>query len=143
MGNVLTQIRARDLDQRSIDVLALAVGDASPSRLAELVVTYDIEESYSIYLCGMDTAFGLIGFEAHSDETATIRHIAVDRSCQRTGIGRLMINAALEELGFRTLDAETSADAVGFYSSCGFNVKSLGEKYPGVERFECTLRIER
>lgn len=37
--------------------------------------------------------------------------------------------------------AETDNDAVGFYRSYGFEVTSLGEKYPGVERFLCKYKI--
>lgn len=35
------------------------------------------------------------------------------------------------------MTAETDAEAAGFYRACGFQVRSLGEKYPGVERFAC------
>ncbi|GAA0394735.1 hypothetical protein GCM10008933_26940 [Paenibacillus motobuensis] len=35
--------------------------------------------------------------------------------------------------------AETDQDAIGFYSKIGFEIHSLGEKYPGVERFQCIL----
>ena len=38
---------------------------------------------------------------------------------------------------------ETDRDAVEFYQRCGFQVKSIGEKYPGVERFLCELMLER
>ncbi|MDM5188969.1 hypothetical protein QUF99_17085 [Bacillus sp. DX4.1] len=30
-------------------------------------------------------------------------------------------------------------NAVGFYKRYGFSIKSLGEKYPDVERFHCCL----
>ncbi len=33
--------------------------------------------------------------------------------------------------------AETDNDAVNFYWKYGFEITSLGEKYPGVERFLC------
>ena len=38
------------------------------------------------------------------------------------------------------ITAETDRDAVEFYWSSGFKVTSLGEKYPGVERFLCELK---
>ncbi|MDP2859713.1 MAG: hypothetical protein Q8P50_17310 [Bacillota bacterium] len=41
--------------------------------------------------------------------------------------------------GYRRLYAETDGEAVGLYVKCGFRIESLGEKYPGVERFLCTL----
>lgn len=39
------------------------------------------------------------------------------------------------------LVAETDADAVGFYRHSGFEVMSLGEKYPGTERFSCRRHL--
>lgn len=45
---------------------------------------------------------------------------------------------AAKVLALHHLDAETDADAVDFYRRCGFAVESLGERYPGVERFRCT-----
>ena len=139
MATILIPIQANQLGQSGIDILALAVGDSDPLRMASVVTTYDTAESYSIYRCRVDGTLGLIGFEARSNDEALIRHIAVDPSGQRRGIGRLMITAAVEELGYKTLSAETDADAVEFYSSCGFRIESLGEKYPGVERFNCTF----
>jgi len=37
------------------------------------------------------------------------------------------------------LEAETDAEAVKFYKKMGFQIQSLGEKYPGIERFHCYL----
>lgn len=37
------------------------------------------------------------------------------------------------------LIAETDRDAVEFYRKYGFEIHSLGEKYPGVDRFHCRL----
>ena len=36
--------------------------------------------------------------------------------------------------------AETDKEAVIFYENYGFKITSLGEKYPGVERFQCILK---
>ncbi|EJS58105.1 hypothetical protein ICA_01925 [Bacillus cereus BAG1O-3] len=37
------------------------------------------------------------------------------------------------------IEAETDDGAVEFYKRIGFQVKSLGEKYTGIERFPCYL----
>jgi len=55
------------------------------------------------------------------------------------GLGRRLIEAAMGREGPATVRLETDNDAVGFYRRCGFSVSSLGEKYPGIERFECRL----
>jgi hypothetical protein len=53
-----------------------------------------------------------------------------------------MIDLLIRGRAFHRLEAETDSDAVGFYRSCGFTVLSLGEVYPGVERFRCTLESQ-
>ena len=40
----------------------------------------------------------------------------------------------------RPYSSRTRADG-GFYRCLGFTVESLGERYPGVERFRCTLPL--
>ena len=41
------------------------------------------------------------------------------------------------------MEAETDIEAVDFYKKIGFQTVSLGEKYPGVERFKCTLEYPK
>lgn len=48
-----------------------------------------------------------------------------------------MISELLHNGGLRKIQAETDQEAVGFYRKAGFVITSLGEKYPGVERFSC------
>jgi hypothetical protein len=38
--------------------------------------------------------------------------------------------------------AETDEEAADFYRNIGFTVESLGEKYPGIERFKCTFETD-
>jgi len=38
---------------------------------------------------------------------------------------------------YSSIVAETDYEAVDFYRRYGFVITSLGEKYPGVERFLC------
>jgi hypothetical protein len=48
-----------------------------------------------------------------------------------------MIDTLQREHDIPRLEAETDADAAAFYSKLGFTVTSLGETYPGIERFRC------
>jgi len=68
-----------------------------------------------------------------------IRHIAVEPSVRKQGIGQHMVVWLLRERQFSHLLAETDHEAVGFYERCGFRVTSVGEVYPGTERFVCEL----
>ncbi|MNW71139.1 hypothetical protein D3C74_508110 [compost metagenome] len=52
-----------------------------------------------------------------------------------------MISEVSRTAGIETITAETDREAVGFYRSTGFPITSLGEKYPGVERFACILDV--
>lgn len=44
---------------------------------------------------------------------------------------RLSANSLIVDEG---ITAETDHDAIAFYRRYGFEIQSLGEKYPGVER---------
>lgn len=82
---------------------------------------------------------GLIGFCPGPPDRAVIRHIAVRRDHRCQGIGKQMILHVCNAYGLQEITAETDRDAVEFYRRIGFRIKSLGEKYPGTERFLCTL----
>lgn len=80
---------------------------------------------------------GLIGLEVAGAERGVIRHIVVHPGSRHRGIGRALIAGVVARLGLSELGAETDGESVEFYRRCGFEVHSLGEKYPGVERFHC------
>ena len=84
---------------------------------------------------------GFIGFRLKPPDGVVIRHITVRRNHRRRGIARQMIFQACMENHFKEISAETDLDAVAFYRRIGFTVESLGEKYPGVERFSCKLEL--
>jgi ribosomal protein S18 acetylase RimI-like enzyme len=86
------------------------------------------------------TLAGMIGIEA-KNKHGIIHHIVVAAFWRHCGIGRQMIDEAAVFLGLSVLEAETDADAVNFYRACGFVIRSLGEKYPGTERFLCRLHL--
>ncbi|MEC1520416.1 GNAT family N-acetyltransferase [Neobacillus niacini] len=78
---------------------------------------------------------GCIGIEFSSLKLCEIKHIAVSSEHRGKGIGSKMIRFILEM--YPSVSAETDSDAVEFYRKYGFKITSLGEKYPGVERFLC------
>ena len=85
---------------------------------------------------------GFIGFCFQSDNLAIIRHIAVRRDHRGNGIGRKMILTMCSNYSLQEVSAETDKDAVDFYRKVGFFIQSLGEKYPGTERFLCKLAMD-
>lgn len=82
---------------------------------------------------------GCIGIEIVDADVLEIKHIAVAPEQRGSGLGRAMIQAVQGKLKPNVMVAETDLEAVGFYRSLGFEIRSLGEKYPGVERFLCRL----
>jgi len=122
-------------------LLAEAMGYTTLERLARVCARY---REAGWHLLGLEEGgrpVGLIGLELQAPGRAVIHHIAVLPAQRHRGIGRALLRGAAESLGLRHLTAETDADAVSFYRRCGFAVESLGEKYPGVERFRCALQI--
>lgn len=80
---------------------------------------------------------GCIGIEFSVKKRCEIKHIAVLPSHRKESIGSKMINFILEKYSLASVMAETDKEAVYFYKKYGFKITSLGEKYPGVERFQC------
>ncbi|MNE64283.1 acetyltransferase [compost metagenome] len=101
--------------------------------------TVDSRELFGCFING--ELSGITGLQRHSEHTVEIRHIAVKPEWQGKGVGRGMIAEVSRTAGIGTITAETDHEAAGFYRSAGFTVTSLGEKYPGVERFACVLSV--
>ncbi|MGK0532728.1 MULTISPECIES: GNAT family N-acetyltransferase [Bacillus] len=80
-----------------------------------------------------------IGIEIIGTNKARICHIAVVPQYRHKGIALQMIKEVLRMHQLTYLEAETDDEAVEFYKKIGFQVKSLGEKYPGIERFHCYM----
>lgn len=83
----------------------------------------------------------LIGIEKQNQEVQ-IKHLAVLPENRLKGYGRGIISEMISAVKPEVVTAETDEEAVDFYRNIGFIVYSLGEKYPGVERFRCVFEIE-
>jgi N-acetylglutamate synthase-like GNAT family acetyltransferase len=83
---------------------------------------------------------GCIGIEFISSNDCEIKHIAVSLTQRGKGIGSKMIKFVCDKHSLSFISAETDKDAVDFYRNYGFEITSLGEKYPGVERFLCVYK---
>lgn len=122
-------------DHSVVELLYLATGGAR-SRLTPVVQHY--RDNPVAVLLAATTKVGVVGiagYEAHADRIVLL-HIAARPSERRRGIGKRLLWEIRTRHPERAVVAETDRDAVGFYRAVGFTVKSLGEKYPGVERFE-------
>ncbi|WP_307719492.1 GNAT family N-acetyltransferase [Paenibacillus chibensis] len=84
---------------------------------------------------------GLAGYEKKDNEVI-LHHIAIIPENRGLGYGRGMILEIMTKERPQRVIAETDEEAVDFYRNLGFIVQSLGEKYPGVERFRCVYEVE-
>ncbi|WP_342555398.1 GNAT family N-acetyltransferase [Paenibacillus sp. FSL R7-0652] len=114
-----------------------------PDQVDQAIQQY--AEQDALFLSGYedeDQLVGLIGYEHTGASEITIRHIAVLPENRFKNYGRGMISQLLAAHNPDTLIAETDQEAVEFYRNSGFVVYSLGELYPGIERFRCVLEKE-
>ncbi|PEL80372.1 GNAT family N-acetyltransferase [Bacillus wiedmannii] len=117
-----------------LNVLQYAVGPSETS-LKKAVLYYESNKGtlyrYEEKAC--------IGIEIIGANKARICHIAVVPQYRHKGIALQMIREVVRMHQLTYLQAETDDEAVEFYKKIGFHVKSLGEKYPGIERFHCYM----
>lgn len=130
------QVSPADVDDEGVpELLAVAVGGGQDH--ADHIIEKYRQDPRLVLLrasIGGDLV-GVVGYTAHGTEVV-ILHIATSENSRRTGVGRRMLQAVREVTPSHVrLVAETDSDAVGFYIANGFVAESLGEKYPGVERF--------
>jgi ribosomal protein S18 acetylase RimI-like enzyme len=122
-----------------LDLLRLPMGPRNRARLNEIADTYRTSGRHFVFVAASrDRVIGCVGIERHTDLLATIHQMAVAAGERNRGVGKQLVLAAMGAVPCEFFAAETDRDAVGFYERCGFTIISLGEKYPGVERFACT-----
>lgn len=86
-----------------------------------------------------DIISGIIVVQKIEGETYEIIDIAVGSNYRNQGIASKLINYVIENLGIKTLFAETDDDAVGFYEKYGFKTEIIKNKE--YTRYNCTLSI--
>jgi ribosomal protein S18 acetylase RimI-like enzyme len=114
-----------------------------PDKLEQTIKLY--ENDSSLWLYGYESEgvlVGIIGFRINDAQEMTITHLAVEPESRGVGFGRGIILEIIEEMHPVRIVAETHEETVQFYRNIGFVIRSLGEKYPGVERFLCTYEVE-
>ncbi|MBO7746877.1 GNAT family N-acetyltransferase [Paenibacillus sp. MWE-103] len=135
---MLVNIASR-LDEEAIRELLEWSVFPDPEHLRRAVELYKDGSGHT--LLGYESegdVIGLIGYHRIDGGAVEIDHIAVTPEERYKGYGRGMILELLELEKPTALVAETDEDAADFYRSSRFTVVSLGEKYPGTERFRCT-----
>lgn len=124
--------------QDVLELLSLSVFP-DPDELAQAVASYETQPNRR--LCGLiseqEELIGIIGYELDADSVVHIRHIAVRADRRGEGFARGMILELIAREEPNKILAETDEEAVDFYRNIGFTIESMGERYPGIERFKC------
>lgn len=122
-------------------MLGAAIFEPSTERIDALLnKVYSAQKANLFGLRHQGTIVAVAGTRRVTNSIAELLHIAVKPSEQNKGFGRELVGLLVRTEGITELFAETDHDSVGFYKQCGFSIESLGEKYPGVERFVCRWR---
>jgi ribosomal protein S18 acetylase RimI-like enzyme len=138
---MLIDIKAR-LDEAQVqELLELAVFP-DPDKLKQVIARYKQDDRKLLGYESEGEMIGVIGYSFADRQTIEINHIAVVPEMRGKGYGRGLILELLALEKPELVFAETDEDAVDFYRSIGFIIESLGEKYPGVERFKCTFNVD-
>ena len=133
----MKEIKNNEIDSSLERLLAYAASDVQKE-----IQRYHTEQERLLFgIREKDDWKGCIGIRELGSGEIEIIHIAVALEYRGTGIGKKMIHQISQQRKPARIIAETDKDAVGFYKNCGFTITSLGEKYPGVERFLCTKDI--
>jgi ribosomal protein S18 acetylase RimI-like enzyme len=135
---VLKQIKDK-LDEPAIKQLIGLIVYDDPDRIEKSIEEYkrDPELQLMGYYADQEL-IGLVGFRMNDENVLELKHIAVLPEEQGMGYGRGMMLEMLQLKNPKAIVAETDEETVDFYRSIGFTIESLGEKYPGTERFKCT-----
>ncbi|MDX8365580.1 GNAT family N-acetyltransferase [Cytobacillus sp. IB215665] len=133
----MKEINSNIIQPSMKELLSFATSVKNVEREYELYIHSPVRRLYGYDF--EDNVIGCIGIELLSSKRSEIKHIAVSTKHRGEGIGSKMISFIRDKHSLSCISAETDKDAVNFYKNFGFNIISLGEKYPGVERFQCIL----
>ena len=137
----IVDIKGNLHDKGILGVLSQSMYMPTEEKLTLRADTYEADESVSAFACiDREIVIGVIVLKTLTADSFEILGIAVESAFRGMGIGSKLISSAIESLSCHQICAETDDDAVGFYRNYGFDIESLGEKYPGVVRYRCTLR---
>jgi len=132
-----------NLDDPSVrDIVGYSV-NPDPDKLDRTIDAYKSDDRLEIY--GYEAEgelIGIIGIRMNESGELKIEHIAIAPDFRGLGYGRGLVLETIERKSPAKLIAETDEEAVDFYRNIGFEIESLGESYPGVERFKCVYVVE-
>jgi ribosomal protein S18 acetylase RimI-like enzyme len=136
MAITFVQVSPADIDDEGVRALLATAAGGGRERVYRIAEQYRQDPKSSLLRASIGGLLaGVVGYTLRGTDIVVL-HIATGENSRRRGIGHQMLQAVREAApGHLRLVAETDSEAVGFYIANGFVIESLGEKYPGVERF--------
>ncbi|NIK24534.1 GNAT family N-acetyltransferase [Paenibacillus lupini] len=135
--------QVKEFTEQVVSVVAQCVYNPTEEKMNGIIQLYKSDANRVLYAYDDGSRIAAIIGLLIKPEEIVILHIAVDQGMRGKGFGRALLDEVMSLYELTTLKTETDKDAVGFYRTCGFRIESLGELYPGVERFLCTkLRLD-
>jgi ribosomal protein S18 acetylase RimI-like enzyme len=114
-----------------------------PEQLDRAIAVYKADEATHLYVYESEERYvGIIGYRLDEHKVMHLLHLAVEPESRGVGFGRGILLETIAEFQPARIVTETDEEAVEFYRNVGFVINSLGEKYPGVERFQCTYEVD-
>lgn len=114
-----------------------------PDKLDKVIAQYKSKSDHRLYgIVVENQVVGIVGYKQLSSDVIEIQHISVSPQYRGGGYGRGLVLELLNTEKPAKIIAETDGDAVDFYRRIGFKINSLGEKYPGVERYLCFYLVD-
>lgn len=127
-------------NENVLEILKYSHWNPTKEKLSKLVQKYH-EDKDILPFASFDgnKISGIIVVQKIEGETYEIIDIAVDSNYRKQGIASKLIDYVIENLGIKTLFAETDDDAVGFYKKYGFKTEIIKNKE--YTRYKCTLSL--
>jgi ribosomal protein S18 acetylase RimI-like enzyme len=137
---LIKEVKNLLLEKRALDLLSRCfVYPNEPQKLIEKITLFSQNKACQSYGSFINSQLVGILILENLQSKHIIQTIAIDPTLERQNIASSLLKAARSEYPADTFIAETDQESLGFYQKSGFTVFSLGEKYPGVLRFLCTL----
>ncbi len=114
-----------------------------PEELELAVLEY--KNNPDLQLGGLESEkeiIAVIGYRHVEEGTIEVKHLAVRPDCRGAGFGRGLLLELIAKEKPKRIVAETDEETVEFFRNVGFEIRSLGEKFPGAEKFLCSFQTE-
>jgi len=120
------------------ELIKLAIGSPTPEKVQKILESYDEPDHHLLGSYDKEKLVGVIGLQVDGNH-GIIKHIAVEDTYQKKGIGKTIVTEALKRFHLKSLEAETDEEGREFYEKCGFTITPF--KGPYGPRFKCMLKI--